>query len=119
MIAALSGASLGAICIGAAAGEESALEGPTLCPFRLATGVPCPFCRITRSLLALGQGRLETSLQLSPVGIVVPLVAALAGGRAVAALARGSPGRWPLPAVAGLTILILAGWALQLSGGVA
>ena len=55
-----------------------------LCVFRLATGLPCPFCGLTRSLFALGQGDLGESLRYSPIG---PLMAVVAGAAAVALLA--------------------------------
>ncbi len=43
-------------------------SGPTLCPFRLATGLPCPSCGMTRSWSALGHGDLTSSLAFHPLG---------------------------------------------------
>lgn len=36
--------------------------GPVLCPFRLATGLPCPGCGLTRSWVALAHGDFSTAL---------------------------------------------------------
>ena len=93
-------------------------EGPTLCLFRLATGLPCPFCGATRSLFELGQADLAASVALSPLGVVVPIVAVAVLARL--ALARGErPARlWP-PAVLALGgAVVLVSWISQLSKGV-
>ena len=41
------------------------------CPLRAATGIPCPFCGMTRAVVAAVHGHLETSLAFNPGGIVV------------------------------------------------
>jgi hypothetical protein len=46
---------------------------PTLCPFRLLTGVPCPACGISRSVGALSAGDFSTSTSMHPLGILVAL----------------------------------------------
>ena len=98
---------LGACASALGAGEA---EGPTLCPFRLATGLPCPFCGTTRSLMALGRGDVEASFQLNPLGLVL---SAAAVAVAVAALRR-RPLRWPpwLAPAAGAGIAVI--WIFQL-----
>jgi hypothetical protein len=64
------------------------VDGPELwqCPFRLMTGLPCPLCGATRSvaLFAHGDGRF---LDYNPWWVLV-LVAAVAGGLAVALTGR-------------------------------
>lgn len=56
-------------------------SGPIVCPFRLVTGLPCPFCGSTRAVGAVLQGDLVGSLALNPIGpltmvlVVVALVA--------------------------------------------
>src|SRR3982074_1850794 len=40
------------------------------CPLRTLTGVPCPFCGMTRSVTAAVHGDLAHSLVLNPAGIV-------------------------------------------------
>ena len=51
--------------------------GPSLCPFRLASGLPCPGCGLTRSVVALAHGDLSASLYYHPLGPV--FVAVLVG----------------------------------------
>jgi hypothetical protein len=56
---------------------------PLACPLRTVTGVPCPFCGMTRSVVAAVHGHLATSLRDNPAGIllVVLAVALLVGVR--------------------------------------
>ena len=46
-------------------------HGPALCMYRLLTGLPCPGCGGTRSLVHLAHGRLLESLEFHPFGIVI------------------------------------------------
>ena len=108
--------SAGVVALGACASALGGgqVEGPTLCPFRLATGLPCPFCGTTRSLMALGRGDVETSIQLSPLGPLLALAAvAFAARFAMAAKRRRAVTRppWLVPA-AGLAIGVI--WIFQL-----
>ena len=48
------------------------------CPLRAATGVPCPFCGMTRAVVAAVHGHLGASLAFNPGGIVVLLLAVVA-----------------------------------------
>ena len=45
-------------CLGAAFAVPAGTveDGPVVCPFRLATGLPCPGCGLARSWSALAQG---------------------------------------------------------------
>jgi uncharacterized protein DUF2752 len=114
-------AALGAVAAGAAAGAagaHAAEDAPTLCPCRLALGVPCPFCGLTHSLLAVGHGDLGQALALNPLGWVVPLVAVgllLALTRSVRS---GVPIAWPRPLLATGTALVAISWIVQLEKGV-
>ena len=112
--AGLCAATLGAAACGALARGEDLSTGPTLCPFRLVTGLPCPFCGMTRSLLALGQGDLGVSVRLHPLGPVL-LVAALVGlwwfGRAAATKATA---RLPRGALVLGAIALAVAWLIQL-----
>jgi hypothetical protein len=116
--AGLCGASLGAAGLGVLSGGETG-DGPVLCPFRLATGLPCPFCGLTRSMLAAGGGDWETSLQLSPLGPVVLVLAAPILVWIAVATARRRRIRLPAPGLAAVSVVVLAAWGVQLSGGVA
>jgi len=46
-------------------------DGPILCPFKLATGLSCPFCGTTRSFGALVQGDFFGSLAYNPSGLLL------------------------------------------------
>ena len=63
-----------ALLLGAALASVAWIEaGPLLCPFHWATGLPCPGCGLTRSVVALAHGDLAGALFFHPLG---PLVAA-------------------------------------------
>jgi hypothetical protein len=76
---AIAGTALG--CLGAAfvvpAGTVE--DGPVVCPFRLATGLPCPGCGLARSWSALAQGDPAEAFARHPFGplLLVLSVAAL------------------------------------------
>jgi len=44
---------------------------PSLCPFKLVTGLPCPGCGMTRSVVTLMHGDLTASLYFHPLGIML------------------------------------------------
>ena len=44
---------------------------PLLCPLRTATGIPCPFCGMTRSVVAAVHGDIVASLRFNPGGIFI------------------------------------------------
>ena len=44
---------------------------PLACPLRTATGIPCPFCGMTRACVAAMHGHLGASLAFNPAGIAV------------------------------------------------
>lgn len=84
------------------------------CPLRQLTGVPCPTCFLTRSVLTALRGDLAASLHWHPLGL--PLL--LAGAAVSLALLSG---HLPRPAilgpVAGLAGLAAVGvWAVRLWG---
>ena len=54
------------------------LHPPVACPLRAATGVPCPFCGMTRAVVAAVHGHFGTSLAFNPGGIVVLALAIVA-----------------------------------------
>jgi len=76
---------------GALAGEDGLLGG-VACPFRAATGLPCPLCGATRAfaLAARGDGQL---LRYNAAWVAFAALAVLLG---VAALAASVTGRAPL-----------------------
>jgi hypothetical protein len=56
-------------------------KGPTVCPFKLLTGFPCPGCGTTRAVAALLDGRLSDSIGFNPLGATFVLAAFLWGAR--------------------------------------
>ena len=70
------------------------------CPLRATTGVPCPFCGMTRAVVAAVHGHLGTSLSFNPGGVVVLLLALVAIARP-AWLRRVYSPPWVLLAVLG------------------
>jgi hypothetical protein len=116
--AALSAAALGAVATGAVAGGAAAAEAPTLCPFRLALGLPCPFCGLTHSLLAIGEGDIGQALSLHPLALLVPLTAGWLLVAVARALRSGETFAWPRPALVLGAALLAAAWVLQLERGV-
>ena len=104
---------LGVVALGAAGYAPD--PDFTLCPFRLLTGLPCPFCGLTHSLFALGAGHVGRSFAFSPLGPVV-LVLALAFLTAVAvARVRVASVVIPRSAPRVLLVLVLATWAVRLA----
>jgi hypothetical protein len=53
--------------------------GPSLCPFKVFTGLPCPGCGLTRSAVAFLDGDLSTSLYFHPLGAPIVIAAVLIG----------------------------------------
>jgi len=45
----------------------------TLCMFRRFTGIPCPACGSTHSLIALSHGRFIEAMQYNPIGFILGL----------------------------------------------
>lgn len=117
VVGALSTAALGVVALGPLARVDPSRPGLVLCPFRLLTGLPCPFCGVTRSLMALGQGHVSLSLHLSllgPIVLAAALVLLVVTGRA---RWRRAPVAWP-PGFLGLgAALVVVSWAYQLSRG--
>ncbi len=80
--------------------------GPVVCPLRLMTGVPCPFCGSTTSFAHLGGMRFREAFLANPAGpvmFVAVMVAALAGVLAAASgrkpILVGKFSRWLVWAV--------------------
>ena len=89
----------------------------TLCPFRLVTGLPCPFCGLTHSLLALGQGDFHDSVRFSPLGPLVAVLSLVIGVGVLRSIRGGPPLRWPRPVLALGTMVLALSWAFQITQG--
>jgi hypothetical protein len=103
---------------GLVVGDGATLAGHVLCPFRAATGVPCPLCGATRSVVLFSQGDV-TFLQYNPVWVVVLLGLVVLGTVLVVTGLAGRTGllhRRPRPAVVRAVVgaCLVAGWACSL-----
>lgn len=74
---------------------------PLACPLRTLTGIPCPFCGMTRACVALVHGHLGTSLSFNPGGIFIVALALVALVRPQL-LARVRPSTWLVSCVLGV-----------------
>jgi hypothetical protein len=86
--------------VGLAAAWPLVPFSPTLCPLRATTGVPCPFCGMTRAVVAAVHGHVGQSLAFNPAGIVIVLFAAVLLVRPVL-ISRVRPPLWALWATLG------------------
>ncbi|MCC6176859.1 MAG: DUF2752 domain-containing protein [Chloroflexi bacterium] len=59
-----------ALLVGLVVPPEAMTAGPSFCPFKVMTGLPCPGCGLTRSVVFLLHGDLTASLYFHPLGIV-------------------------------------------------
>jgi hypothetical protein len=68
---------------------------PFACPLRSMTGVPCPFCGMTRAVVAAVHGDIGASLRYNPGGIllVALAIALVVGWRA----RRAQVPKWTVP----------------------
>jgi hypothetical protein len=103
-------------------GGKSLLGLPSLCVFRTLTGLPCPGCGITRSVVCCCHLRFADSIAFHPLG---PIVFAWLLAAAVSHLPLPRSWRVCLPVfaprvrVAGgfvLVILLIAVWGVRLGG---
>jgi hypothetical protein len=77
-----------------------------VCPLRLATGIPCPFCGTTTSVLACMRLRPGQAIAANPLGLL------LVGAAGYAVLQPPRIVRLPGPVVAGAAVAGL--WMLEL-----
>ncbi|HYL50552.1 MAG TPA: DUF2752 domain-containing protein [Acidimicrobiia bacterium] len=87
--------------VAAAVAYPLAPFSPTLCPLRATTGVPCPFCGMTRAVVAAVHGHVLQSLAFNPGGIFVVLIAAVLLVRPELAARVRRPPLWALWALLG------------------
>ena len=95
------------------------------CLFRLATGLPCPSCGMTRAFCALGHGDVAAAVHwnlASPLVCAAVAVAALLGagqaltGRDMLGATWRATRRQALPAT---LVAMAAAWTVNLLGGLA
>ena len=101
------------VALAGAAGQGLPL-GLWRCPLRQLTGLPCPTCFLTRSVLATLRGDLAEAAAWHALG---PVLVALIVGVSVWTLLGGRyPARWVMPASCGLALVGLAYWLWRLWG---
>ncbi|MDX6307558.1 MAG: hypothetical protein QOI06_604 [Nocardioidaceae bacterium] len=81
----------GALCCAASLSPHQATNGPVVCPFRLATGLPCPGCGMTRAWVFLAHGRLGDAASANPFAFVTMPAGVLIVLLVVVALVRRRP----------------------------
>jgi hypothetical protein len=59
---------LGGLCAAFVLTPTDVSAAPAVCPFRLATGLPCPGCGLTRSWTALAHGEFRTAFRANLFG---------------------------------------------------
>lgn len=90
-------------------------DAPILCPFRRATGMPCPVCGITRSWSATLRGELVRALSFHPLGpLTLPLAVAFALGFVNEQTVRTVWERWPR-LIALLVLTWVAVWLVRVA----
>jgi hypothetical protein len=96
----------GGFMLGAAAAlPVLPFEPGIACPLRTLTGIPCPLCGMTTSVVATVHGDLASAFAANPAGIVAVAVAAWL------LIARPRSLRVPRPAV---VLMLLAMWIFEL-----
>ncbi len=93
---------------------SEATSMPILCVYRLATGVPCPGCGLTRGFVAIGHGLLDVALDynlLAPVLFAWMVIWWLAS--VVAMLRGGPPASTPRPVLRTALVVLVAFWLLR------
>lgn len=98
-----------------------AIQSP-VCLFRRWTGIPCPTCGATRSILAILDGRLAAALGWNPLVAAAAIVFLLGGIAAPFWVARG----WPVVSLEGTPtrrwvaaglVALAANWVWLVAGG--
>jgi hypothetical protein len=100
-------------------------HGPVGCPFRLATGLPCPGCGLTRAWVYLAHGDLGDALRANPFGLVTMAASVALIAAVLVAAVRGRPApstaSWlrskPALAVAGAWLAFALARILVVSAG--
>ncbi len=88
---------------------STVLHGPTICPFLLLTGWPCPTCGMTRAWTLIGHGRFAEAMAYNPLTPAVMLLAVVwMVAAAMAWLTGEAPPRW-LRRVAFPVVAVLVG----------
>jgi hypothetical protein len=114
IVVGLSACCVGAAVVGAVSGADVHHAGAPGCLFREVTGLPCPFCGLTHSMMALGQLDLGAAVMQNPLGLLLLPLAIVLLAAGVPVMLRRRRLSWPVPALwAGLAVLLLS-WVVQI-----
>lgn len=93
------------------------LHLPIKCPFKIATGLPCPGCGGTRALVALMQGHFIEAVSINPLSVLIIIFALIAPVWLFIDCYRGSDslqrvirGKWSKPTMIIVAIVIIVNW---------
>ncbi len=97
-------------------------RGPVVCPLRLATGIPCPFCGMTTSFAHMGGLRLKDAFLANPGGPLLFAAIVLAGAAAFTVSVTGKrpairlpSSRWMAPVIwSSAAVIVAIMWVAQL-----
>jgi uncharacterized protein DUF2752 len=105
----LAGAAAAALAIACAVSPARVESGPVICPFRLATGLPCPGCGLTRSWVFIAHGELGAAVRANPFGFVTMAGAVALIAVVATAVAAGRPVPSMSPIVRSRPFLVVFG----------
>ncbi|WP_207839931.1 DUF2752 domain-containing protein [Williamsia soli] len=107
------GFGVGAIVTAFAVTPALSTSGPTLCPMRLITGLPCPGCGLTRSWTAAAHGDVADAFSYNifgPVSLLATIMFVVAVG---ILLVRGRPAATITPVLRHpIVIAVVVVWVL-------
>lgn len=85
------GVALGAVAAAFLVSPALSTSGPTLCPVRLVTGLPCPGCGLTRSWTAAAHGQFSDAFAYNVFGPISLLATIIFVGLVGVLLVRRRP----------------------------
>ena len=86
--------------------RPAVLEGPVFCPVRLAIGLPCPGCGLTRAFSFMTHGEFGRAIQFNAIAPVVAVYFAAVWLYYALYAWRGAPPAWPTWTLAGSFMLV-------------
>lgn len=110
----------GALTTSAVLSPAFVASGPVLCPFRLATGLDCPACGLTRSWVYTAHGHFGEAFTLHPFGALTMAAVAVFIAVVVVSLVRRTATPDPVSiARHPLTKIVAAAWVVFAAGRIA
>ena len=85
-------------------------NGPVVCVSRLASGVPCPGCGLTRAFCFMTHGEFRQALEFNALAPFVAVYLLLLWAYYVVYAWRGKPPEWPTRGIAGTAMFVMAAY---------